>query len=146
MDSPWVAWLLMLHVQVRKAVAKTGRAGAGTKNAKSDEVKLFDLAANDAALGVLREFQRPVVVDSEEGGRQKIGSGTPRHRLVLDPVDGSDNWARGLPLSAFSCAVLPVERSPSSRLGRSGPGWAARAGHAPDRHQGLRRLAWERPA
>ncbi len=109
MDSPWVAWLLMLHVQVRKAVAKTGRASAGTKNAKSDEVKLFDLAANDAALGVLREFQRPVVVDSEEGGRQKIGSGTPRHRLVLDPVDGSDNWARGLPLSAFSCAVLPVD-------------------------------------
>jgi fructose-1,6-bisphosphatase/inositol monophosphatase family enzyme len=24
-------------------------------------------------------------------------------------VDGSDNWARGLPLSALSCAVLPVD-------------------------------------
>ncbi len=99
----------MLHLQVRLAVAKTGRAGAGTKNAKGDDVKLFDLAANDAALGVLREFQLPLVVDSEEGGRLEIGSGTPRHRLVLDPVDGSDNWARGLPLSALSCAVLPVD-------------------------------------
>ena len=108
-DSPWVERLLMLHLEVRQAVAKTGRASAGTKNAKGDDVKLFDLAANDAALGVLRKFRLPLVVDSEEGGCLEIGSGTPRHRLVLDPVDGSDNWARGLPLSALSCAVLPVD-------------------------------------
>ncbi len=108
-DSPWVELLLMLHHQVRSAVAKSGLAGTGSKNAKGDDVKLFDLAANDAALDVLREFQQPLIVDSEEGGRLEIGSGTPRHRLVLDPVDGSDNWARGLPLSALSCAVLPVD-------------------------------------
>ena len=108
-DSHWVERLLMLHRQVRSAVAKSDRAGTGSKNAKGDDVKLFDLAANDAALDVLREFQQPLIVDSEEGGRQEIGSGTPRHRLILDPVDGSDNWARGLPLSALSCAVLPVD-------------------------------------
>jgi myo-inositol-1(or 4)-monophosphatase len=101
--------LLMLHRQVRSAVAKADRAGTGSKNAKGDDVKRFDLVANKAALGVLREFQLPLVVDSEESGRLEIGSGTPRHRLVLDPVDGSDNWARGLPLSALSCAVLPVD-------------------------------------
>ena len=108
-DSHWVERLLMLHRQVRSAVAKSDRAGTGSKNAKGDDVKLFDLAANDAALDVLREFQQPLIVDSEEGGRQEIGSGTPRHRLILDPVDGSDNWARGLPLSALSFAVLPVD-------------------------------------
>jgi len=108
-DSPWVERLLVLHRQVRSAVAKSDRAGTGSKNAKGDDVKLFDLAANDAALDVLREFQQPLIVDSEEGGRQEIGSGTPRYRLVLDPVDGSDNWARGLPLSALSFAVLPVD-------------------------------------
>ncbi len=99
----------MLHRQVQSAVAKTDRAGTGSKNAKGDDVKRFDLVANDAALAVLQELQLPVVVDSEESGRQNIGFGTPRHRLVLDPVDGSDNWARGLPLSALSCAVLPVD-------------------------------------
>ena len=108
-DSPWVERFLMLHRQVRSAVARADRAGAGTRNAKGDDVKLFDLAANDAALSFLREFQQPVVVDSEEGGRLEIGSGTSRYRFVLDPVDGSDNWARGLPLSALSCAVLPVD-------------------------------------
>ena len=108
-DSPWTARLLMLHRQVRSAVAEADRAGTGSKNAKGDDVKRFDLVANDAALAVLRDLRLPVVVDSEESGRQEIGSGTPRHRLILDPVDGSDNWARGLPLFALSCAVLPLE-------------------------------------
>ena len=107
--SPWAERLLMLHRQARLAVARAGREGTGSRNAKGDDVKHFDLAANDAALVVLKDLRLSLVVDSEESGRQEIGSGAPRHRLVLDPVDGSDNWARGLPLSAFSCAVLPIE-------------------------------------
>ncbi len=105
-DSPWVERLLMLHRRVRDAVMESGRMGSGARNAKGDDVKLFDLAANDAALAVLRKLQLLVVVDSEESGRQEIGSGTPRHRLVLDPVDGSDNWSQGLPLSAMSPAQI----------------------------------------
>ncbi len=108
-DSRWVERLLMLHRRVREAVMESGRTGSGARNAKGDDVKLFDLTANDAALAVLREFQLPLVVASEEGGGLEIGSDTPRYRLVLDPVDGSDNWAQGLPLSALSCAVLPVD-------------------------------------
>ncbi len=108
-DSPWVERLLMLHRQVRSAVAKADRAGTGSKNAKGDDVKRFDLVANDAALALLEELQVSLVVDSEECGRQEIGHGTQRQRLILDPVDGSDNWARGLPLSALSCAVLPID-------------------------------------
>jgi myo-inositol-1(or 4)-monophosphatase len=108
-ESPWVERLLSLHRQVRSAVTKADHAGTGSRNAKGDDVKRFDLVANDAALVVLNELKLSLVVDSEESGRLKIGSGTPRHRLVLDPVDGSDNWARGLPLSALSCAVLPID-------------------------------------
>jgi len=105
----WTDILSALHQSVRKAVLDAGREAIGTRNAKGDDVKRFDLVANDAALAVFREIQLPVVVDSEESEPLKTGSSTPRHRLVLDPVDGSDNWARGLPLSAFSCAVLPVD-------------------------------------
>jgi myo-inositol-1(or 4)-monophosphatase len=104
-----MARLRTLHREVRRTVANAGRAGTGTTNAKGDAVKVFDLAANDTALRVLKGFQVPLVVDSEESGRLEIGSGAPRIRLVLDPVDGSDNWARGLPLSALSCAVLPID-------------------------------------
>jgi len=109
LDSPWVERFLMLHRQVRSAVVKAGRAGTGFKNAKGDDVKRFDLVANDAALAVLNELKLSLIVDSEESGRLEIGTGTPQHRLILDPVDGSDNWARGLPLSALSCAVLPLD-------------------------------------
>ena len=107
--SPWTERLLMLHRQVRSAVANADRAGTGSRNAKGDDVKRFDLVADDAALAVLRELQLPVVIVSEESEPLEIGSGTPRPRLVLDPVDGSDNWAQGLPLSALSCAVLPAD-------------------------------------
>ncbi len=98
-----------LHQSIRKAVFDADRAGTGSRNAKGDDVKLFDIAANDAALAVLKELKLSLIVDSEESGRLEIGSATPQYRLVLDPVDGSDNWARGLPLSALSCAVLPVD-------------------------------------
>ena len=108
-DSAWAERLLMLHHQVRDAVMGSGRAESGARNAKGDDVKLFDLAADDRALAVLRKLKLPLILDSEESGQQKIGSGRPRHRLILDPVDGSDNWAQGLPLSALSCAVLPVD-------------------------------------
>jgi len=105
----WAELLRMLHRQVRSVVAKADRAETGSKNAKGDTVKRFDLAADDTALAVFRKLNLSVTVDSEESGRRNIGSGAPRYRLVLDPVDGSDNWARGLPLSALSCAVLPVD-------------------------------------
>ncbi len=49
-DSPWVERLLMLHRQVRSAIAKADRAGTGSKNAKGDDVKLFDLVANATLL------------------------------------------------------------------------------------------------
>ena len=87
--------------------SRRGRTGA--TNAKGDEVETFDLAANDAALAFLETLSVPVLVESEESEPRKIGAGVARHRLVLDPVDGSDNWARELPLSAVCCAVLPVE-------------------------------------
>ncbi len=105
----WSGILGTLHQSIRKAVLDADRSGTGSRNAKGDDVKVFDVTANNAALDVLRKLQLPLVVVSEESGHQEIGSGTPRHRLVLDPVDGSDNWARGLPLSAVSCAVLPID-------------------------------------
>ena len=108
-EQPWAERLLILYRQVRSTVAKADRSGTGSKNAKGDSVKCFDLAANDAALAVLEEFKLSLVVDSEESERREIGSGTPRYRLILDPVDGSDNWASGLPLLCVSCAVLPAD-------------------------------------
>ena len=76
----WTDILGTLHQSVRKAVLDAGREATGTRNAKGDEVKVFDLAAEDAALAVLRRLQPPILVDSEERGRQEIGAGGDRRR------------------------------------------------------------------
>ena len=107
-ERPWTPRLIALHRVIRRAVLKIGREGAGITNAKGDAVKVFDLAANDAALEFLARLSVPLRVESEEAEPLEFGVGTPRYRLVLDPVDGSDNWARGLPLSALACAVMPI--------------------------------------
>ena len=111
-SRPEVVWpgrLIALHRVVRSVILSSGREAAGTTNTKGDDVKVFDLAANQAALNFLERLGLPLVIESEEMELREIGVGTPRYRLILDPVDGSDNWARGLPLSSVSCAVIPID-------------------------------------
>ena len=61
-DAPWVELLLALHCQVRNALAKAGRGSTGATNPKGDEVKVFDLAANDAAVACLKAAAVPLIV------------------------------------------------------------------------------------
>ena len=109
MQHSWTEQLIELHRVVRLAVINSGREATGDTNVKGDKVKVFDLIANDAALTYLQTLTIPLLVDSEESEPQTMGRGTPAYHLILDPVDGSDNWSRQLPLSALSCAVLPVD-------------------------------------
>ncbi|MEE9544285.1 MAG: inositol monophosphatase family protein [Rhodospirillales bacterium] len=108
-EAGWRRCLVELHRAVVREVLSCSAGGTGIVNAKGDAVKSFDLAANDAAIRRLEKTGPPLIVESEESARRKLGLGKPEARVVLDPVDGSDNRSRGLPLSAFSCAVLPVD-------------------------------------
>jgi len=94
---------------VAKAVEASGRFDLGRINRKGDAVKSFDATADGAVVAWLEAQSCTLIVESEESACRIIGTGRPTARLVADPVDGSDNWARALPLSAFSAAVLPVE-------------------------------------
>lgn len=106
--AAWAIRLAALHRDVNQAVLASAKAGSGTRNAKGDAVGRYDIAADEAARAHLESWDVPLILDSEESGRSEIGVGAARIRVILDPVDGSDNWSRGLPLSALSCAVLPV--------------------------------------
>ena len=79
------------------------------KNAKGDVQQPSDVVADAVILSVLEERVGSGILWSEESGEVRFGHGPPVYRFVVDPVDGSDNWARGLPLSAVSVAVLPVD-------------------------------------
>jgi myo-inositol-1(or 4)-monophosphatase len=115
--------LLRLHTEVRRTLASHQRAGlpvagAGSgvdraqlfgKNRKGDRQRGFDVAADVAVRRLLEgEFGSGIIL-SEESEDYRFGETAPAYRFIVDPVDGSDNWARGLPLSSVAVAVLPAD-------------------------------------
>ena len=90
---------------------RAARRGVGT-NPKGQETLGFDAGAED----VVVEFCRTHIpcslrLLSEERGEIPIRAdlGAPEFTLIVDPVDGSENFKRGIELTCFSVAVLPVE-------------------------------------
>ena len=79
------------------------------RNPKGDVQQPYDVVADAVILSVLEEHVGNGILWSEESGEIQFGDGRPLYRFVVDPVDGSDNWGRGLPLSAVSVAVLPAD-------------------------------------
>ncbi len=77
-------------------------------NAKGDTVKWFDLAADEAVCRYLeKRFPCSVVLLSEEGPPRQFGIGEPEFTVVLDPVDGSDNFALGMAPVGMAVALMP---------------------------------------
>ena len=99
-----------LHAAVRAALATPLPADTPPlrHNPKGDISQSFDLAAERCAQEFLQREAPPCLLLSEESGALVLGQAPPELRFVLDPVDGSDNYARGLGLSAVCVAVLPV--------------------------------------
>jgi myo-inositol-1(or 4)-monophosphatase len=78
-------------------------------NPKGDQVKRFDLAADEVVRVYLEEeFSWPVRLWSEEAPPRNFGSAPPEFTLVLDPVDGSDNFDRGIPICGMAAAMIPA--------------------------------------
>jgi myo-inositol-1(or 4)-monophosphatase len=103
----------------REPVVGTGLGG--------DETTAVDKAAEDAILARFRDLD--VTIVSEEVGR--LGSGSTV--VVVDPIDGSLNAKRGLPLFAVSVAVAEGETMADVVFGYvydfgSGEEWTSRRG------------------
>ena len=96
------------NVQQAVAAGNVGSTGETARNAKGDVVKWFDLAADEAAGAYLKKhFPCPAVLLSEESAPREFGTGQPEFTVVLDPVDGSDNFARGIAPVGMAVALIP---------------------------------------
>ncbi len=104
--------LRRLHAGVREALAGLSTSHAreihGT-NRKGDRQRAFDLTADAAVRRILEEELDSGIILSEESQEHRFGRAEPVYRFVIDPVDGSDNWSRCLPLSSVAVAVLEAE-------------------------------------
>ena len=103
--------LRQVHARICAHLQEAGPSAdrSASRNAKGDVQHPFDVAADAIVRSTLEQGCGSGILLSEESGETRFGTGTPAYRFVVDPVDGSDNWARGLPLSAVSIAVLPVD-------------------------------------
>ncbi len=82
-----------------------------TQNPKGEMTYRFDLKAEEIAIEYSKgKFGFPVRILSEERGETLTKEGTPKYTLMIDPVDGSTNFKKGIEVAAFSVAVLPAEK------------------------------------
>jgi myo-inositol-1(or 4)-monophosphatase len=77
---------------------KTGRGQGG------DMALIIDRAAEDAIFAELEALGEPLTCVSEERGHVALNGGGPT-QVVIDPIDGSLNAKRGMPLYCMSIAV-----------------------------------------
>jgi myo-inositol-1(or 4)-monophosphatase len=77
---------------------QTGRGEGG------DEALVIDRAAEDAVFRELDALGAPVTAISEERGQLAVAGGGAVH-VVIDPIDGSLNAKRALPMYSLSIAV-----------------------------------------
>ncbi len=132
-------WLELCRRAAAKAAAaigrhpdrwqEVGRGGGG------DMTLAIDRAAEDAVFAELEELEGGVRAISEERGEVDVNGGG-FVRVVIDPVDGSRNARRDLPLYALSLAVAEgpamsdVTFAYVHDFGRGEHWWAHRGGGA----------------
>jgi len=96
----------VVHAVTKGKPDQWGQLG---RNPKGDQVKWFDLAADLTVCAYLEaEFPYPVRLLSEEGEPRQFGQGEPAFTMVLDPVDGSENFSRELDPAAMAIALIPA--------------------------------------
>src|SRR3712207_1095900 len=92
---------------------------------------IIDRAAEDAIFAELEALGEPLTAISEERGRVAIHGGGPT-QVVIDPIDGSLNAKRGIPVYCLSIAVADgptmgdVEYGYVYDFGTGEEWWAAR--------------------
>jgi myo-inositol-1(or 4)-monophosphatase len=135
----WLEICRAMRDGVRAAVAEVPRARRADelgRGAGGDLTVAVDQAAEDAAFKVLIDLavveHLGFTVVSEEIGERTLGKGGD-WRVVIDPVDGSLNAKRGLPLYAFSVAIADGPAMEDVVLGYvfdlgNGEEWIARRG------------------
>lgn len=90
-------------------ILKEGRGGEEHGRGSSGDISLLgDIVAEKSAISYLQEKLDDFRVVSEELGEKSFGSGG-EYTFIIDPIDGSRNYKRGVPLFAVSIAVARGE-------------------------------------
>jgi myo-inositol-1(or 4)-monophosphatase len=78
----------------------------GETNQYGDETLLLDKKAEDAIINRLHQLGTPLMILSEERGLM-MPEGKPEYVAIIDPIDGSANIERGIPLCSVGISAMP---------------------------------------
>ena len=85
----------------------------GSVNPFGDNTLLLDVKAEDAILTVLSSSGTPFEILTEEKGIIRSEK-KPEYLAIIDPIDGSANLERGIPLVTVGISVVPYNESMTS--------------------------------
>ncbi len=88
--KPLIGW------EKSNEIVKIGADGTPTKR--------IDIIAEDIAINSIEKYCSALLI-SEEIGFKKIGNGTPKYVVVLDPIDGTYNALNNIPIYSVSIAM-----------------------------------------
>ncbi len=109
-QAPVLGLLRDLHEELRIFLRQERHAGDSVGvNAKGHRQRAFDVDADRWIRDwITAHFPGGVIESEETTSPVAFGDTDAGFRFVIDPIDGSDNLARRLPLSAVTIALLPV--------------------------------------
>ena len=92
-----------------EAMGRGDQRWVDAKTAHSDFVTDVDMAAQHAALDVIRARHPDHAIMAEEEGGEHSGAPDTGHIWLVDPLDGTTNYMHGHPYHAASVAVWDAE-------------------------------------
>lgn len=75
------------------------------KGAFGEDTSLIDEVSEKTVISELEERGVNAIIISEEVGRVRLGEEPPEFEIILDPIDGTFNAVRGIPLYSISIAI-----------------------------------------
>jgi fructose-1,6-bisphosphatase/inositol monophosphatase family enzyme len=124
-NDPWMQHFKGMFKAVRRYMIK--QAGIPTDGRTAfphsddkDVARVFDLMAECLAINYCSRNRLNVIVVGEESGSVHVpkydtlvdlSSRTPDYILLMDAVDGSENWRNGILGTCFSVAAIPYTSS-----------------------------------
>ena len=133
-DQDWLAICRRASTGVEAALEQhpDRSAATGGRGEGGDRTLVIDTVAEDAIFSELEKIGVGLTAVSEERGHVPIAGGGPVH-VVIDPIDGSRNAKRGMPLHAVSIAVAENDTMGGVQFGYvkdlgSGEEWWAELG------------------
>lgn len=92
-----------------EVAGRGGQRWVDEKTLHSDFVTDVDMAAQEAALAVIRARHPDHAIMAEEEGGEHAGALDAGHIWLVDPLDGTTNYMHGHPYHAASVAVWDAE-------------------------------------